>query len=385
VRRRHREIFNSQREWEPAPKPEAVPARDVVIGRDPTGHESLRPVLSEPSALHKIGQGTLVEIEKQGDLPIYGRASTIADTLADGRFLLAKWVRRMIGWHGRQVTPKGWAGKVLPMIEERLAQRHTPIVRVVTQGHRVQAHVSIGELTLRVVKDRHGVALWKPKEREVLPPDCSGCGLIESCKKLPTATGTALLWRRLGLVEMDGTPTRRGRLVSFFHQGDGLAIAAALEDESYPIDELVYDLANLDAGFRFCGDGNRFEGRLAMVCHERYKLLSIAGYLENGVPPKYGYGAEDVVSAVHKSPQTKHSFVTDFLGAGDIDRIIIEWRSMMRQISHAPDLDWPRWMALKAAARTMVQETESPTLTDLPDLEYHQTKRVEHRLLFRRH
>jgi hypothetical protein len=57
----------------------------------------------------------------------------------------------------------------------------------------------------------------------------------------------------------------------------------------------------------------------------------------------------------------------------------------MRQISHAPDLDWPRWLALKAAAKTMVHETESPTLTDLPPLEYHQTKRVEHRLLFRRH
>ena len=57
----------------------------------------------------------------------------------------------------------------------------------------------------------------------------------------------------------------------------------------------------------------------------------------------------------------------------------------MRQISHAPDLEWPRWLALKAAAKTMIQETESPTLTDLPPLEYHQTKRVEHRLLFRRH
>jgi hypothetical protein len=43
----------------------------------------------------------------------------------------------------------------------------------------------------------------------------------------------------------------RGRIVSFFSQGDGLAIAAALEDETYPLDELVYDLANLDAGFRF--------------------------------------------------------------------------------------------------------------------------------------
>ena len=85
-----------------------------------------------------------------------------------------------------------------------------------------------------------------------------------------------------------GVPTLRGRVVSFFSQGDGLAIAAALEDETYPLDELIYDLANLDAGFRFAGeDINRWGGRLGIVCHEKYGLQSIPGYLENGVPPKY--------------------------------------------------------------------------------------------------
>ena len=49
-------------------------------------------------------------------------------------------------------------------------------------------------------------------------------------------------------------PTRRGRIVSFFSQGDGLAMAAALEDESYHLDEMIYDVANLDAGFRFAKD-----------------------------------------------------------------------------------------------------------------------------------
>lgn len=410
VRHRHLEFRNSQDEWEPAHKPLSVQLRDIQVpiphhtparplpstaslpeandaaptptALDPT---RFRPVLSEPSALTKVGQGTLEQIDTRDGIPIYGRSSTIADILADGRFLLAKWVRRLIAWHGRQVQPKDWDSKVLPLIRSKLEERHTPVVRVVTTGHRVQAQVSLADLTLRVRVDRHGVALWKPNEREVLPPDCASCPLIETCKALPTSTATALLWRRLGLVDPDGTPTRRGRLVSFFQQGDGLAIAAALEDKAYPIDELIYDLANLDAGFRFCGDGNRFEGRLAIACHERYKLQSIPGYLENGVPPNYGFGAEEVVAAVHRNPHNKHAFVTKFLGAGDIDRIIIEWRSLLRQIAHAPDLDWPQWLALKAAATTIIRETESPTLTDLPPLEYHQTKRVEHRLLFRRH
>jgi hypothetical protein len=195
----------------------------------------------------------------------------------------------------------------------------------------------------------------------------------------------ALLWRRLGLVAPTGVPTLRGQVVSYFTQGDGLAIAAALEDETYPFDEMIYDLANLDAGFRFCGDDNRWGGRLAIVCHEKFGLQSIPGYLENGVPPKYGAGAERVVASVHKNPLNKHAWITDLLGPGDIDRVIIEWRSLLRQIAHAPNLEWPRWRALQVLAKTILNETESPTRTDLPPLEYTQTKRVDHRLILRRH
>ncbi len=103
------------------------------------------------------------------------------------------------------------------------------------------------------------------------------------------------------------------------------------------------------------------------------------------MPPKYGYGAEAVVQSVHKNPLNKHGWVTELLGAGDIDRAIIEWRSLLRQIAHAPELDWPRWQAFQAMAKTILNETESPTLTELPRLEYNQTRRVDHRLILRRH
>ena len=69
----------------------------------------------------------------------------------------------------------------------------------------------------------------------------------------------------------------------------------------------------------------------------------------------------------------------------DIDRVIIEWRSMLRRIAHSPSLDWARWTALQQLAKTILNETESPTETNLPPLEYNQTKRIEHRLVFRRH
>ena len=345
----------------------------------------LHPALTVPAALEKVGQGILAELGEENGRKIYGRSFTVAEHLNEDRVLLVKWIRRLTNWNGRQAPLPVWREKILPLVENKLALQKTPVVRFEDQKHKIIALVSLADLTLRVPVDAHGVALWKPIEREVFPDDCAHCPLVPTCRHLPTSTGVAMLWRRLGLVDPGGVPTRRGRVTSFFSQEDGLAIAAALEDTTYPLDELIYELANLDAGFRFCGEENRWAGRIPLACHQLYGMQTIAGYLENGVPPRYGSGAEQIVAGIHKNPLSKSAWITPLLGAGDIDRIIIEWRSLLRQISKAPALDWPRWTALQAMAKGILQETESPTLTDLPPLDYAQTKRIEHRLDFRRH
>ena len=418
VRKRVREMLNSRGEWEPLPPLQPRLVHDIFatdnmpsassrrreeadssaveprpfppphVGRyaaTPATPPRLVAVLSRPEALEKVGTGSLCVVSDNDGAKIYGRSLTVADFLDQERVVIAKWIRRLTNWNGRQAPLAVWHKQIAPLVSERLAQQKTPLIRFVEQSQKILALVSIADLTMRVPVDSHDVALWCPVEREVLPYDCAQCALVETCKGLSTATGTAMLWRKLGLVDLAGVPTQRGHIVSFFSQGDGLAIAAALEEESYPLDELIYDLANLDGGFRFCGEDNRWGGRFALVCHEKYGLQSVPGYLENGMPPKYGAGAERVVASVHKNPLTKQSWVTDLLGPGDIDRAIIEWRSLLRQIAHAPPLDWSRWTSLQALAKNMLQETESPTLTQLPPLEYHQTKRVDHRLIFRRH
>jgi superfamily II DNA/RNA helicase len=400
VRRLFREMLNSRGEWEavgaPVPKPlgeiricRPRPAKDASDGNaEPVDSRSQienRSILTEPGALEKVGSGTLCVLSGSEEGRIYGRAITVAEKLGDERVIIAKWIRRLTAWNGRQAPVSLWQERIVPRVEQKLADQKTPVVRFLNQAHTIVAQVSLAELTLRAPVDRYGVALWRPQEREVVPYDCAQCALVPVCKRLSTATGTALLWRRLGLVDAAGVPTLRGRIVSFFSQGDGLAIAAALEDEKYPFDELIYDLADLDAGFRFCGEDNRWAGRLAIACHEKFGLQTISGYLENGVPPKYGSGAEQVVASVHKNPLNKHGWITDLLGAGDIDRIIIEWRSLLRRIAHAPELDWTRWRELQAMARTLLNETESPTLIDLPPLDFHQTRRIDHRLILRRH
>ena len=108
-------------------------------------------------------------------------------------------------------------------------------------------------------------------------------------------------------------------------------------------------------------------------------------YLEYGVSAGYGFGASDVVAALQKNPEIKYQFVTPTLGIGDIDRIIIEWRSRMRQVAHSPTLENERWKAFQKLCKETLQETESPTLTDLPPLEFNQTRRMEHTLKLSKH
>jgi superfamily II DNA/RNA helicase len=384
VRHRVRQMLNSGGQWENYPAVAECPAREVLVMESA---ETLRchSVLAEPAALEKPGMGQVCLLREDERGKVYGRAVTIADLLNDDRVLLHKWVRRLTNWNGRQVPRAVWDQKIIPLLEGKLAAQNTPVVGILQEEQRLVAHLDLADMVMRVPVDSLGAAFWRPIQREVMPPDCAICPLVPVCQNLPTTTGVALLWRRLGLIDTAGVPTRRGKVASYFSQGDGLAIAAALEEESYAINELIYDLANLDANFRFASEDSRWAGRLAMICQKTYGPQSIPGYLESGVPPKYGTGAEQVVAAVRKDPASKHGWVTEVLGAGDIDRVIIEWRSTLRQIAHAPELDWPRWRQLQQAAREILNETESPTLTELPPLEYHQTKRIDHRLILRRH
>ena len=405
VRLRVREMLNSRGRWERMPghtyhpvgqvrwmEPITGPALELLKLQAPLPDEAtspfqptLHPLVTNPTALEKVGTGALVVIDSSQDRPIHGRAVTVADRLHDGRCVLVKWIRRLTRWTGREVTPETWDERVAPLIAEKLGELHTPVLRFELEPHKALAIVSLADLPIRVPVDQYGVPLWRPTEREVMPDDCARCWLVPVCRQLPTATGVAMLWRRLHLVDAAGVPTQRGRIVSFFSQGDGLAIAAALEEKEYPLEELIYDLANLDAGFRFAGDENRWGGRLALSCSKAYGLLNAPGYLENGLPLKYGAGAAEVVAANHKNPQSKYAWLTETVGPGDVDRIIIEWRSLLRRIMHAPALDWPRWTELQQLAKSFLNETESPTLTELPRLDYAQTRRVDHRLILRRH
>ena len=389
ARKRVREMLNSQGGWEAWPKAKQMPLSEVFVPKKPSGDREadvqpplgqallLRPALMEPEVLRRTGAGELVLLPSG---QAYGREQKVADQLNNERLDLAKWVRRLTGWRMRVVPLPLWQKKIQPLLEEKLAANQTPVEQFRREDNRLFVQLRLGHQAVPAHVDLSGVALWRPQERQVVNPTCSGCGLYSECRELKPATGVALLWKRLKLVEENGSPTRRGRVVSFFSQSYGLGIAAALEDESLPIDELVYELANLDAGYRFGNEENRWEGRIPIACRERYGDVTVPGYLDAGLPPRYGSGAEQVIAAMHANPADKTNWVTDLLGAGDIDRAVIEWRSLLRQITHGPELDWTRWMELREHAGTLLAETESPTLCELPPLEHHQQGRVDHHL-----
>ena len=215
-------------------------------------------------------------------------------------------------------------------------------------------------------RDSLGRALLDPPERAALPLVCRDCSELEHDQTVEIVASPAYAWRVLGLVEPDGKPTRRGVVFGFFQAGEGLAIAAALEDETYPIDDLVFDLANIRAGPRFAGEDSPLAGRLGALCQTVYERADHPGYLEMGVPVHYGTGASEVIREVVTHPSGRYKLTSDALRHGDVERALMEWRSLLRHIAAAPDLEWDRWMALKLAARELLGRVASPAFFDFP-------------------
>jgi hypothetical protein len=156
-------------------------------------------------------------------------------------------------------------------------------------------------------------------------------------------------------VESDGAPTRRGIIFSFFQHGEGLAIAAALEDESYPINELVLHTANLRSDVHFDLPEGGSSERLAAVCRATYGFVNHHGYLEAGLPLGYGEGTAELLGLIADvSPNAKAKAKGTIGGRevaeGDLSRAYIEWLSLLRHITRAPAHDWARWTELQRVA-----------------------------------
>ncbi len=233
------------------------------------------------------------------------------------------------------------------------------------------------------------------RERQPFP-GCTACTLRADCLALQPAPTLLWQWQRAGVLDRRLQLTVRGEIVSCFLGPEGLALAAALEDRRYPLDDLIFDSANLFGGERFAGTNPRWLGRLAEVCARAYRRLTIDGWLHEGLPLHYGSGANEAVRAlVAEHARTREVLAEiETAGRGDLDRLLTEWRSLLKQVAAAGPLLGDgfamtgrdhfiaeRWDDFRTLARHWLGETRNETLPPLPPLTVDQQRPVNHAVL----
>jgi superfamily II DNA/RNA helicase len=376
VRRHEAEMLNSRGEWEVSPLVSDTTLSNLWIQKD---DGRWRPALTIAAALQPLGFGNLCKIHLDKKRFEYGRELPIA-SVTDKGWLAAKWFRKILREHyplippGRPLAPERFLCDLIPLIVKEVeGDFHDFAVRKTT----VYGRFRFDKALARGYLDAQGLYLSNPQIRRSYPQVCQRCASRPECEALDLSVSPAFAWRQLGLVDEQGVPTRRGIIFSFFNQGEGLAVAAGLEEPDYSIDDLIFDLADLRAGHRFAMDDTRAGGRLAAICQNVYQRADFTGYLELGLPIAYGSGASEVVRDLVEHQIGRHKLVNENIRHGDIERALTEWRSLLRQIVQAPNYEWERWNQLQKTASVYVQTTQSPARQPLPPLAPSQQSRYK--------
>ena len=347
--------------------------------------------LTLPDTLGKVKMGNPCRFGNKKQ-PIYGREVPIAvyETDSKGKRVtltksFRKQLRETIAEKYPQFTKKFsrkiWMRKGL----ENVFREFLPSL---TMGGQLDELVDRGGvLRARLRYDTATVLGWKDARGKILlnPPLRKTTRIFESPFKEKqqgedweslSMLSPAEVWAKLGLIDSKGVPSLRGTIFSFFSRGEGLAVAVALEDLSYPVDEMVHDLANLRAGHRFRAYANT-ESRLALLCREAFGFTNCPGYLKNGLPCEYGEGATEALQNSNEILSAMDPFSED-LSVGDLERVSIEWKSLLSLIAQAPKLDFDRWQSLQDAARLLVGgDSDIEELPVLPELPVRQRERFQ--------
>ena len=382
-----REIQNPDGEWERKRAPQKALLADALIYYRGTW----QPALQTPRSLEGITLGTLCKVGENGSTQ-YGREVPVASfgrVEEDGELVLTKSMARALResrvWPEKEALPRrNWPldrleAEVVPKLP-RLSYGGQ-CVQLEPRGETLYARLDFSRAMVYATPDKEGRALVNPPERERAVEVALRYELANAPER-GRQFRPAEAWFALGLIDAKGYPTRRGVISSFFNHGEGLAIAAALEDPRYTLEELVYDIANLRAGHRF-GVHEDVSSRLGNVCRTAYAGATYPGYLRKGVPETYGDGASEVMQRLDARPRDRHMLTAEELLLGDIERAQLEWRSLLNHVTHAPELDWDRWETFRALCRELYLSLPEPTTFEaLPELTPMQRERHKSFLRF---
>lgn len=354
------QVFNSAGEWETKRTHKA--GETTLVDAWMAREERQAPFLTQSRLVSEFGKG-LARLFKLEPFPdgssCYGLELALGQKISDGIFRPTKALRKLLRLsHAvEDVSLDELEHKHLRKIERALATDDAPDQSPVFLGYAerealLMARFDLRKIRVQAYEDRHGRMLIRPLERQVPRRSATGIELPldeGSPRQVEPKPGSPIhTWRSLELIDSFGAPTQRGEIVSFFQHGEGLAIAAALEDETYRVEDLVPHMANLRAGFRFDIPGYSDSERLGASCRRAYGFVNHHGYLSNGLPVDYGEGAAEVIgSLLHKEKHASLDYQRGF-AEGDISRAYLEWVSLIRHIVHAPSHPWPRWHDLQA-------------------------------------
>tara|TARA_R100000027_G_scaffold41879_4_gene31246 strand:- start:8984 stop:11479 length:2496 start_codon:yes stop_codon:yes gene_type:complete len=384
-RTRQVEMKNPDGEWERLGKKRRA---SLAEGQYFNGRKWI-PALAAPDVLKAVHIGTLCRLPQSQPIR-YGRMMTVALFPHDNRHKnlnLTKSFRKLLqtDWNEHKDYPKPAHHCSLETLEStylprmpRMASGGLPI-RWEEHRDEVRVYLDYSEAMTFCRIDGEGRALINPPLRETFVDDQPDLKMALGGKSDDKPRRPARNWLDLGLIDSRFRPTRRGVIFSFFSQGEGLAIAAGLEDPSFDISDLIFQLANLRAGHRF-EELPHSDGRLGDLSRLTYGWRTIPGYLKRGVPTEYGEGAAEVVAGIVVQHRKPHEFESDQMHAGDMERAVLEWRSILRQIIHSPDFAWDRWIDLRNKAWQFLEKSPPSTnLNSLPPLAGHQLRRIEFR------
>ncbi|MBL9178499.1 MAG: DEAD/DEAH box helicase [Verrucomicrobiaceae bacterium] len=352
-----KQILNSAGEWERKHKNalQRVPLSRV--------HATLAVPAFAAKFAHGIGRVGKIRREKEVIYGVEVSLGTPDDTLIKP----TKSIRRLLKLPRKEETVPleeitvlhagELARAVLASVEEAIQDAAPEFIGTVTKENLVFACFDLSPVEVMAYEDSHGRLLFAAQERSVVVRNETGVHAPETTTAgiEPRPGSPVHAWRTLGLIDAHGVPTRRGEIFSFFQHGEGLAVVAALEDESYPADDLVHHMANLRGGSKFELSMDCGSERLAAVCRGTYGFINHHGYLEHGLPVDYGEGAAELLDAMLHPEQPGAQDLKAGIAEGDISRAYVEWLSLLRHITHAPDHPWKRWSALKEAAKAVLK------------------------------
>jgi superfamily II DNA/RNA helicase len=321
--------------------------------------DAWHPALSKPDSLRALPYGTPCKLETNGE-PRYGRTVTLAHfpkEAGTSQLTPAEWLMKALRrLEGAKHRPRSWKlelleAEILPLLP-RLTQGGVAHGGIFLGRDSVQVKLDYALAVVRVWPDADNHPLINPPRRTVEKQDINlreilGGGTLHTAR-------AGRLWKKLGLIDSQARPTERGHIASLFQHGEGLAVAAALEDPTYDAHALAWDLAELRAGERVASAG-RNSSRLGACCRLTYKSLTAEGYLREGLPAGFGEGCAEALKgfALHgKLPPTDGEGHGP--GQGDLERAVLEWRSTLQLIAHGPGHESTRWRQLRAAAKDVL-------------------------------